>query len=1046
MPLIIKPRTLGLLHKIERRRNGARFVASVIAAFDLADSSKLDGEQSLWLMAAEALPEGSALDTCMPKPRAEILIAGKIQAPQSNAVLLEARIAGMHKRLAVFGDRWWTVANGRYVATEPRPLDELLLSPKRAFGGPGHPANAAGLGFGAPDLLGKGEPVQLPNIENPDTLIHAIDDLPAPAGFGPLDVMDPQRQRLAGTYDAAWVRDVYPALADDIHPDFFMTAPEGQRLPTYLTGDEPYTLHNFSAKTPVIEGRLPGVVPRAFIGQNDGKWSEMTLALDTVWLVAGARRGILVWHGVAPVADIQGKDVSDVMLAYERLGEPPRPIEHYAEVRRLRCDPETALRYAFSEWQLSPPRDPADEARRKAARMALAQQSAAKRAEMMAFATTRMLDEVGLPEALRPPPPGSDEPPILLPFPTPEELAEGDFDLGDMLDIVEEQKAKSDEEIRRVTELGMPVIEAMKAMNAPGAGTKEVDALLASITPLVGSDLGSGLDKAFAQIEMPPLDETGDGSSPADMEADAERIRDWRALLVEGLKGDDETLLAEAKARFLQLPESSPFAEARAAIAEVAGRPAPDLPDLADGASREPPAPSNTQVSALLDDLLSDPAVSPDFVAESKQKMAAANAQISQSLPGLAAAGGGSPVDALLAEIGKMSLAPAGGSPGLGDANTQVTTQLEELNRQLDEAEVRLTESMATVRLMSLKAGFPHIPMPLRISKRFGDSVLEHIRAGLSLAGRDLAGVDLAGADLSGLDLSGAYLERANLANARLCGANLTKATLTEARLEYADFSDAQLTGANLSSVNGRGMRLDGTQLSNTMILEASFAGASARRAKFAGTQFMDVDFSGADFSEARFEGSIMMRITAIGARFERATLRECQVLEADLTDAHIDGAFLDRCAFLKLTAPGLSAVGADVRGSSFLGGAKLAGADFSEGFVSDAGFFGADLTGARFRRAICDRSMFSEGQMEGADFHLASLRRSILDSANLANADFIGAQLMEAQLHRAILKRARFQGANLFGADLTDADLMAADLTGAHLARSPLDLETVHA
>ncbi|WP_454915550.1 DUF2169 family type VI secretion system accessory protein [Xanthobacter sediminis] len=1048
MPLIIKPRTLGLLHKVERRRDGGRFIVTVLAAFDLADSSRIDGEQGMWTMVAKAFPPGAPLDMGMPKPRAEVLIAGRLQAPDTDALLLEARIGGVHKRLAVFGDRWWTTDfGGQYVATEPRPIGDFLLAPTRAFGGPGHPTNAGGLGFGAVDQIGSGVPIPLPNIEDPSALIHFIEDQPAPAGFGPVDPLDPGRQQLAGTYDAAWARDVAPALADDIHPDFFMTAPRTQWLAGHLVGDEPYWLHNFSADTPLIEGRLPGIAPRAFIGHGDSLWSEASLTLDTVWFVAGARRGILVWHGVLPVADIEGKDVTDVMVAYERLGEEPRSIAHYAEVRRVRSDPETALRYAFSEWQLTPPRDPAEIERRKAARMVRAQEQSALWAEGMAFAMGRMMDRAGVPEALRPAPFPPPEPLLL---PTPEELAEGDIDLGEMLDLVEEQSAKAAEEMRLRSERGQPVLDAMKALQDPDAGTAEVDALMAALVPLTGQDVAAQLDGSFAQSPSDLLEAAG--VAPASEEFDAvldqvTRAKDWRSQFVAGLKsGGDDVQLTEAMARFLKLPEASPLAAARAALDMLAETPMPPVPERPDGAAPGAASAGGSSVAGLLDALLGGDAPSgggaeAEAAKVAKAKLAEAGQGMAAMLPGISVADPADFIDALLAEI-----VPADGPDGDSQGGTPGSAMTpEEARKQLDEAEVRLEAGVAELRLMAAKATYPEKLMAPRVSRRFGDAVLEHVRAGLPLAGRDLAGVDLAGADLSGLDLSGAFLERANLANARLRGANLSRAALTEARLDHADFTDADLTDANLSGVSGRNMRLDGVRLSSSLLLEACFAGASIRRAVFVGVRFIEVDLGGADLGEARLEEAVFIRVRAPGARFERATLQRCQILESDLTGACLDGAFLDRCSALKLTAPGLSAVRADVRGSAFIGGSQLSRLDFTDGLGSEASFFGADLTGAVFRRAICERTLFNEAQLAGADFHLATLRSALFDGTNLADADFAGAQLMEAQLHRAVLSHSTFRHANLFGADLSDTDLMAADFTGAHLVNSPLALETAH-
>lgn len=1047
MPQIIKPRTLGLLHKVERRRGGGRLIVSVLAAFDLADPTRLDGEQNLWPMAAQALPPGTALDMGMPKPRAELLIGGRVQAPGAGALLLEAQIGGLHHRLAVFGDRWWVTApGGRYVPSAPRPIVDLLLSQARAFGGPGHPSNGEGLGFAAVDRVGRGEAVALPNIEDPDCLIQSILDQPPAAAFGPVDLLDPARQELAGTYDAAWVRDVAPGLPDDIHPDFFMTAPKRQWLPAHLRGDEPYRLHNFCADLPVMEGRLPGILPRAFVGRGDAAWSELALALDTVWFLAGARRGVLVWHGVLPVADMEGKDVTDVMLAYERMSAPPRAVAHYAEVRRLRCDPVTMARFAFSEWQLTPPRDPAEIERRKAARRAQAKERAELHAEAMAFMANRTMDQAGVPEILRPAPLPEPEPLLL---PTPEELAEGDFDLGDVLDLLDEQKLRAEAELKELKEKGQPVLDALQGLQRPGAGPTEVDRLLDALGPLTGQDLAAELDRNLGAAPPPPAD-SDDPQAEALRDkalAEAARAQDWRGQFLAGLEngGDDESLLAEALARFLQLPEGRPLADARAQLRQAAAQQVPALPDPADGPDGAAPgAPHIASVTSLLDEMLAHPEVPAAQLEQARSGMADAGRALAPLLPGLKAQDPACAVDMLLA--GLMPVAEdRDAAADLQSAVERKEAAIAEALQQLDEAEGRLIEGTATLRRMTAEAAYPERPLSPWVARQFGVRVLDHVRAGLSLAGRDLAGADLAGADLSGVDLSGAFLERANLQHARLCGANLARAALTQARLDHADFTGADLTDANLNGVSARGTCLDGARMSGGMVMEACFSGASARRAVLSGQRFLSSDLTGADLSEARIEEAVFIRVKAAGLRLDRARMRQCQVLESDFTGARLDGAFIDRCAFLKLTAPNMSAARADVRGSAFIGEAQLGGLDCSEGLCNGASFFGADLTGAVFRRAVCERTVFNEARLAGADFRLATLRSALLDGADLTDADCAGAQMMEAQLHRATLARASLRRANLFGADLTDAELAGADLTGANLLNSPLALETAH-
>ncbi len=1043
MPLVIKPRPLGVLTKVERRRRGAQYLVTVLAAFDLADSSRLDGDQGLWVMAAQALPPGGALDVGMPKPRAELLIGGRIQAPDSAGLLLEAQVGGLTKRLAVFGDRWWRLGAMGYEPTPPQPLNDLLLGPDRAFGGPGHRLNPAGLGFGAAARIGEGAPVALPNVEDPAALIYAVDDEPAPAVFGPMDVIHPERARLAGTYDQAWVEHVAPALADDIHPDFFMTAPPDQRFAGYLRGDEPYRLRNFSRDMPDLSGHLPALRPRAFVGRTGQEWVELSLQLDTLWLFAGARRGVLCWHGGVPVADMDGKDVTDLMLAYERMADAPRSHDHYAEVRRLRTDPETAPRYAFSDGLLSPEPDPAEAVRRAAARTTLAKERAQLNAQANDFLMTRQMDQASVPQALRPPATVPDPDP--LPLPTPEDLADGNFDLGAMLDAIEAKTRIAHESLRQMAEQGQPVLDALAELKRPGAGVAQIDALLASLAPLGGPDIAASLDEAAAQRPAPAPDLDGDPVPPAlDTALGAAAVAgDWRALLAAALQGaDDAAVLAAARARFLHLPEASPLAQARAGLETIDTIALPSLPDLPADA---PPAPSPPKdpVASLLASLAASPDMPPEQGEALARRMEAVERQMSDALPGLRPEPGRSVLDLLLDQ-----LAPGdAGSSGLSAEQSLAhgKGELAQAGAMMDEAEPRLKAGIATLRLNAPEAAYPQEVFSPHVARTFGDLIIAEARAGLDLRGRDMAGANLAGADLSGLDLSGAFLEGANLANARLIGARLVHATLTQARLDHADLSEADLTGANLSGVDAPSVRMAKARLVGTRLMRARLAGARMPGAMLRDVQALEVDLDGADFTEARLEEVLVLKGALKGAVFARAQLRQCQFLQSEMAGVDFSGALLDRCSLLAVNAPGLRAVDADLRGSNFVGGAMLAGADCSGALASDCSFFAATLTAARFVGTVLDRTAFGDADLAGATFRLASLRRVFADGAALAGADFIGAQMMEAQLHRADLARATLRGANLYGADLSDADLAGADLTGANLTNTVLALETSH-
>ncbi|MGU3492569.1 DUF2169 domain-containing protein [Xanthobacteraceae bacterium A53D] len=1044
MPVFIKSRKLSLLTKVERRPTGVSCVVAAMAGFDLADPACLDSEQALWMMLAEALPPGAVIDACMPKPRAELLIGGRLNLPETPALLLEAEVAGLSRRLAVFGDRWWVNTAGGYAATAPRPIGDMLLGHDRAYGGPGYAANPSGRGHDAVGLMAQGSPVALPNIEPAEHLLNAIEDMPPPARFAPLDMLAPERRALAGTYDAAWAQTRAPGLPDDVHPDYFMMAPQEQRLPDYLRGDEPYRLRNFASGHGEISGHLPGIRPRVFVGRDERSWVELSMRLDTLWLFAGARRGVLVWHGVTRVSDIEGRDVSDVLLAYERMGDEPRPMSHYAEVRRLRLDPEQASRHAFSESQLSPPRDPEEAARRLAARRALAEARAQRLADANAFMTERALAEAGLPKAFaHPPRPASAD---LLLLPTPQDLEEGDFDLAALLDQMEEKRRQVEAEIAPLVAAGAAVSQASARLQAPGAGGADVDALLDAMMPLSGVDMAQQLDGSLGKLSAPP-DLPDDRASLPEMDtaqAELAKLADWRAAILDGLQPeDDDALLDAAYGRFIGRADARPLAAARDAISSLEDLPAISEPEEA-SLPEAAPAPVASPIAAMLDGIAATPDLPPGTAASITDAFGAADRQIAAALPGLAPVAGGTVIDSLLAAFegaGGGAPAPASANAALADIKAGVPDTL----AQIDEAEARLLAGVADLRLAAPEPLYPERPLSLRLAKKFGDLVLEDVRAGVDLRGRDLAGVDLAGADLSGCDLSGAFLERANLARTKLVGACLAQATLAGARITHADLSGADLTGANLSQVDGAGANLSDTRLADARLFKVHLAGASLRGAQMSQNTLMEGDLEGADLSGAMLDGLTFIKTSLRRAVFDQATLRQCQILQVDLTEARMARAFVDRCAFISPIAPGLMAGEADLRGSSFIGEANLAGADLSGVLASDCSFYGADLTGARFTRAILDRAVLAQGKLAGADLRLASLRQTLLDGADLTGADLAGAQALECRLHRALLSHALMRGANLYGADLLDADLTGIDLTGANLVKTILAMETRH-
>ena len=97
-----------------------------------------------------------------------------------------------------------------------------------------------------------------------------------------------------------------------------------------------------------------------------------------------------------------------------------------------------------------------------------------------------------------------------------------------------------------------------------------------------------------------------------------------------------------------------------------------------------------------------------------------------------------------------------------------------------------------------------------------------------------------------------------------------------------------------------------------------------------------------------------------------------------------------------------------NLRYADFSGGLDLSGANFSNSWLDNAHFQGANLTGASLYQST----------LTNADLGVANLSNAYLDDSTLTNAD---------------LSVANLSNAYLFGSTLTNADLGGATVTGAN-------------
>jgi hypothetical protein len=275
-----------------------------------------------------------ASDFAVIKPAVDVLVTGHAHAPggrPATAMQVVVRLRGartsFQRELAVFGDRTWQGGVVALAPSAPAPFTKIPLTWERAFGGPDHPLNPAGVGFRG--ARAKDGAARLPNFEAPGKLVKAPDDAPPPAGLGPIHPLWPARWGLLGTYDKAWFKARWPYFAPDFDPAFFQAAPPVQRLDA-LDGDEEFELVGLHSVHGALRGALPGARARAFAQKTKaagGAFVPIALKLDTLTFDPDRDRGHLVWRGRLDVSDDDAPEIEELFVTMEPVRGPALTVE-----------------------------------------------------------------------------------------------------------------------------------------------------------------------------------------------------------------------------------------------------------------------------------------------------------------------------------------------------------------------------------------------------------------------------------------------------------------------------------------------------------------------------------------------------------------------------------------------------------------------------------------------------------------------------------------------------------------------------------------------
>ncbi len=349
---IHKPACVGLgCRPIQfRGKLGLSISAMLYLPFRREPPFALWTEPSMWSFLGKQMAE-PLIDEGVLKTMPEYLVHAVAFPPQKNAAAcaVRARVGGREKTLVVHGDRVW---NGS-VAGAAAPFDLMPLDWSRAYGGPDFAANPVGKGRG-PDGP---QPRALPNTEYAVSPLTRPDEEIVPAGFGRLDPMWLTRARHRGTYDENWLPQHAPGFPPDLHWRHFNMAPPDQWFNKPLVGDEPFEFEHLHETKKIVGGRLPGLRCRAFVryrgGAHAGKLRDVPLQLSTLWFFPHAERAVLIFQGLADIAEDDAADVAVLMGAVERVGE-ARSDAHYLEVLGKREHPQLGGLYALMDSDLLP--------------------------------------------------------------------------------------------------------------------------------------------------------------------------------------------------------------------------------------------------------------------------------------------------------------------------------------------------------------------------------------------------------------------------------------------------------------------------------------------------------------------------------------------------------------------------------------------------------------------------------------------------------------------------------------------------------------------
>ncbi len=864
----LKPISVSVLHRTVEHGRRFHFTVTGVLFIDLADAGRVLTEIDLWKCVPPLLGENVVLDDAMPKSRGEVLVTGSAHAPggvPAAACDVRVRIATVDKTLRVIGDRTWDARGGM---SPPEPFTVMPLRYTHAFGGEGFPLNPTGKGYGAKD----GAPRPLPNIEDVRWPLRSPEQTVAPAGFGAYDFTWPQRASKLGTYDDRWVREDMPGFARDIDWTAFNVAPEDQWIDGYFRGDEAFALENLHPERARIEGRLPGLIVRAFVNRQtpEGeRFEEVPTRLDTVHFFPGAMRAALFYRGVVEVAEDDAADVLQLLVGCERAGE-PRDEAHYRSVLARRLDREHGALHALRESDLMPAEMAIDLASlgsepepENVLAKRLRRAAEVKLEQMREALSARGIDpDKHLPKTL----PEPEKSPTLEEIPQAIERARAEAEARK----AEAERMRAEAEARaraKCAEAGVDYDAHVKKAGAPRGGPPTpVRDRLAMARERVAEIKARGLDVSAIEraLDDPSLRERLIAAENQQVEA----YRKSAHFMPAAATLDAETNARARAAVERRYRSGEGFARWDLTGCDLSGM------HLAGADFREALMECVNLAGATLDgsDFTGATLVRANLKGSSLSATRFKGANLGGAT--LADAKATEPVDLSEATLWSTDLTGASLAGAIFDGVTAFEVKLAG-------AELRGASARKATFLQSDLAGVKFVEATLAGATFLECKVTGGDFTGAKMKGAAFVKVSGEGAVFRGADLENlrvvyeSNFERGDFHEARMPGANLRETRLAGARftrsnLEACDFSECDLTGADFFACSAREARFVRANLTGASLVSAGLLGAIMQKATLTDADLTSAVLFGADMARTRgrpksLEGASLERVRVLG-------------------------------------------------------------------------------------------------------------------------------------------------------------------------------------